>query len=94
MAEPPKTRTPLACTASLGPTLSVSSAASSTFRSRVLFAARTTRLLKGVHLLPRDLNVTQYRPMNILGQDGIRRSRMTSISYIRPLIVCDICKVT
>lgn len=54
MAEPPKTRTPPAYTASPGPTLSVSSVASSTSRSRVLFAARTTRLMK-VHLLPRDL---------------------------------------
>lgn len=54
MAEPPKTRTPPACTTSPGPTLSVSSAASSTSRSRVLFAARTTRLMKG-YLLPRDL---------------------------------------
>lgn len=54
MAEPPKTRTPPAYTASPGPTLSVSSAASSTSRSRVLFAARTTRLMK-VYLLPRDL---------------------------------------
>lgn len=54
MAEPPKTRTPPAYTASPGPTLSVSSAASSTSRSRVLFAARTTRLMKG-YLLPRDL---------------------------------------
>lgn len=54
MAEPPKTRTPPAYTASPGPTLSVSSVASSTSRSRVLFAARTTRLMK-VHPLPRDL---------------------------------------
>lgn len=54
MAEPPKTRTPPAYTASPGPTLSVSSADSSTSRSRVLFAARTTRLMK-VYLLPRDL---------------------------------------
>lgn len=54
MAEPPKTRTPPAYTASPGLTLSVSSVASSTSRSRVLFAARTTRLMK-VHLLPRDL---------------------------------------
>lgn len=54
MAEPPKTRTPPAYTASPGPTLSVSSVASSTSRSRVLFAARMTRLMK-VHLLPRDL---------------------------------------
>lgn len=52
MAEPPKTRTPPAYTASPGPTLSVSSVASSTSRSRVLFAARTTRLM---NLLPRDL---------------------------------------
>lgn len=52
MAEPLKTRTPPAYTASPGPTLSVSLVASSTSRSRVLFAARTTRLM---NLLPRDL---------------------------------------
>lgn len=65
MAEPPKTRTPPAYTASPGPTLSVSSVASSTSRSRVLFAARTTRLMK-VYLLPRDLKSDSTYPRSSL----------------------------